>query len=348
MNVNRLFFLLYIVSMLISCSNNEEVVFTNKSYKEISILAKECNETFSMVLYDTLQVTPKEYLDLSRKYNAPMDKMIYNFISTLSDEGELYYKLLLPDMLPVTCVFNSSGKLIDLFSGLSKEVFLYANKAINTQKFNIDYHYNQRYGIEKKKIVNWINSLLEMNMTNHFESIKSIDTLIKLNPNPYLLFLKMQKQLQSADSISAKETAKELLLFNSMNDIYVYHKELKLANQLIDSSYNAHTGPFLSLETNQIMLSKCNVNQTIDIHVKITNTGKTPLKIFDIQTSCSCLTLSSPRRHIIEPQMSRVVCFEFTPDTEGHIHREICITSNSINLPINIITIEANVTPINN
>lgn len=172
--------------------------------------------------------------------------------------------------------------------------------------------------------------------------VDKIDSLLTVKEHSFLLFLKLNNQLQFKKE-EAKETARKILLFDSAKDLFEYYDELLIANQIIDSTYNNKTAPLISSTSNNIELPDCEINHTYNLNIEIINNGEKLLKISDILTSCSCVELMSAKKHIVDQGESLILEVRFTPDATGDIFREVYIASNSLNTPIYTIAINATV-----
>lgn len=58
------------------------------------------------------------------------------------------------------------------------------------------------------------------------------------------------------------------------------------------------------------------------------NTGKTPLVINDVKTSCSCITAGYPKEPLA-PGQSAVISVKYKADVSGYFRRSITVYSNT-------------------
>ncbi len=330
-----------------SCANNSsrDIVYYEKSFAESRQISQDLQLPFCIILYDSLQNTPQEYLDKIHANKIRLNKGVFNFIDIAADKSKWYNKLLSPQTLPVTCIFSSSGELIDLIPGSSKESLLYTKEALTNQKANYEFHYNQKYGNNKLNIVSDINSILRLKfrVDNKENVLSELDTLLNKARYPYTLFLKLKNQLQFKDTVAAENTAKELLLFDSPRDLVDYYDEFMFARQVIDSTFCLETGPYIDVSPTEIELTDCKVNSAVPITINIKNKGQRPLKVSDVLMSCTCVKLVGEKKHLILPQQTETLNIEFIPDEPGEIFREVYIASNSVNSPISHVKINASV-----
>ena len=348
MNImNFLFLCGFVLLITVSCSSNvqKDDIYYNKDFDEITTVASATNHSFCIVLLDSLSITSDEYIEMIQKSPSIHKGTIYNFVNITADENKWYSKLLLPQIYPVTCVFNSVGQLIDLVSGNSRESVVYIAKAINTGQPCLEFHYNQKYDNDKIEMIHYIDNAIKLKseIDKGKYIVDKIDSLLQISEHPYLLYWKLQNQLQLNKKTEAKETAKKLLSFDSAKDLLEYYNELLVANQLLDTTYNINTAPLISSPINKIELSDCDINHKYDLNIEIINKGEKPLKISDILTSCSCVEVKSTKKHIVNSNECLLLNVEFTPDVSGDLFREVYIISNSLNTPIYTISINATV-----
>lgn len=337
-----------IVTFLCQCCKTKDEpdnIYCKKSFIEMQQISQKIKLPFCLVLYDSTQVASQEYIKKLYQNSQNMKQGLFDLIDITSNESSWYGKLLSPQILPLTCVFTTSGELIDLIPGSSQESFLYTKEALTNQKTNRDFHYNQQYGDNKINIIHDINSIfhLKFKVDNKENVVSELDNLLDKARYPYTLFLKLQNQLQIKDTAAARNTASELLLFDSPRDLVDYYDEFMFAQQVIDPTFSIENGPYLEVNPIKIELSDCKRNKITPIAINIKNKGQRPLKISDVLTSCTCVKLLGKKRHLILPQQTETLNIEFTPDDTGDIFREVYIASNSVNSPMCHITINASV-----
>lgn len=345
--MKRIFIFLVAVIVLVSCANNgsRDIVYYEKSFAESQQISQDLQLPFCIVLYDSLQNTTQEYLDKFHANKIHLNKSVFNFVDITVDKNKWYNKLLSPQTLPLTCIFSSSGKLIDLIPGSSKESLLYTEKAIIKQITNLEFHYNRKYGVEKIEIISDINNILQLKFrVDMKESVTAeLDALVNKIRYPYTLFLKLQNQLQIKDTVAARNTAKELLLFDTPHDLVDYYDEFMFAQQIVDPTFSLKNGPYIEVNPTEIELTDCKVNSIVPITISIKNKGQRALKVSDVLMSCTCVKLIGEKKHLILPQQTVVLDIKFIPDETGDIFREVYIASNSVNSPISHIKINASI-----
>ncbi len=84
----------------------------------------------------------------------------------------------------------------------------------------------------------------------------------------------------------------------------------------------------------ELKLEGCELNKSTPFTLTLKNTGKSPLSIRNVTTSCTCVKLSSEmqkRQKTLQPDVSMNVDFVFTPDVRGDVFREITFFSDAVN-----------------
>ena len=342
---NKFLFLIMLLAM--SCQHQFEMIhiYNDKEFSEVDSIAKERNLPYCIVLIDTLEYDKNEYINNLKDIVDPSNRFILNFICVNSnDKTDWMVKLLTPQIYPTACIFESSGQLIDLIPGNSKESFSYLCETLKTEKTNIEYHYNQLYEDDKEHFIKYINEIIELqsHLVEGQNVISGIDSLFQEKNHPLLLFMRLQNLLEYGNDVEIKNTAKNLLTFDSPQELVYYQDELLFANYLLDSTYTSETAPRI-YSLPEIQLTNCEINNPYILNIEISNNGKKTLKISDIMTSCTCVNLIGDKRLVIDSNESETLKVKFTPDVQGKVYRYIYIASNSLNSPIYTISIKANV-----
>ena len=108
----------------------------------------------------------------------------------------------------------------------------------------------------------------------------------------------------------------------------------------IQCSESAIAGDVVLLVVDELRLDSCKIHQPVHFSLTVTNGGKAPLSICNIDPSCDCVKLLSKKTFLLNAGESRKIDFVFTPETTGEIFREITLFSNAIN-PVETIRVIA-------
>lgn len=320
--------------------------YMNKSFEDIYLLAKKSNSPFCIVLIDSCQELSREYsLHLCGDYRYLAKKSIYNFINIRTLKNEWYLKWLCPISMPLTCVFSSEGRLLDLIPGSDKESFLYVEKVLTTMT-TTEYHWPNQFQMNKIAVLPFLNSILfnKRNLDRGVYIPDDIDRVIDSLSYPYSYYLKLTGALMIHDSIEAESAAKYLLNLKTPYIMDLYKNEFITANKVLNKDYEVDNDAVIQIENDSVNLFNCKINENFPVNINVYNVGCKPLIISKIHTSCSCIEeLDKKDEIIINPKHSVVLKFNFNPDVKGDVYRSIYIASNAINMPIFHITIVATV-----
>ena len=170
-----------------------------------------------------------------------------------------------------------------------------------------------------------------------------IDDTMTCLKHPYMIYLKLKNQELMNDVENAKETARLLLFLSSPDDVVLYNEEMFYANHFINSAYNEITAPHLALSPGVVEFN-CKVGETKTILLQAKNSGSYPLKIYDVLTSCGCISkLENYTQIEIYPQTTNTFAFRFHSNKVGLIENDIYIISNEYKKPITHIVVKANI-----
>ena len=339
-------YILYILIMLsvmfVSCQRGNMINY-GVSYDIMCDIGKDRSESFCIVLYDSTSFTSEDYIESYTGFVPRAYNMIVDFIEVDSENNDWYVKMLRPEVLPLTCIFDSNGILVDLIPGSSSESMKYVNLVLEQGEPTTEFHFNGLYGDDKLDKIRLFRKIIRIRkvLESGKNILMSIDSLQE-DMYPYLLYLELENQISLKDSTAAQATAERLLEFNSAGDLVTYEDELFYANQILDPGYDSLSAPKIQIEPMAISLDRCKVGESVPVVLKVTNIGHRLLKISDIITSCSCIQLMSDiKDYDIYPDDNAYVGFYFIPDQEGNIKRDVFIASNSYKMPLCHVTVSA-------
>ena len=329
-----LFWAIAFASGLSGCSDKENTVYNNKSFEDIKSIAESDKKPFCLVLTDSSQNLSKLYLSsLKENYNNLTQKAIYNIVDINVEETKWLMKWLMPPYIPLTCIFSYDGILIDVIPGMSKETFLYSEKAITLLKATA-FHWPNNFHKNKQKVISYLNQLLDHKKNIALGVYKSsgFDNPVDSLNYPYAVYLKLDGALKLKDTANAIQAAKSLLELEDPSVFELFSDEFMTAKKIVTPNFNLSDEANIKVNKTQVLLENCKVNEKYPISLIVFNDGKRPLKIKGINLSCTCLSLEEEEKEIIikgkEQQEIKVI---FTPNDTGKLSRDIFITSNAIN-----------------
>lgn len=271
--------LLYIAFLIVGCTKDNTIIYQNKPFEEVyssSIIEKS---PFCIVLVDSAQGASKNYLQhLQEHYNHLTNKAVYNIVDINLEENKWYIKWLYPVSTPLTCVFSPQGELIDLIPGVSKESFLYSEEAVINTK-TTDFHWPNRFKMNKKEVVPLLNSLLEQKryLDNGIYSSSELDPIIDSLSYPYPIYLKLVGALMEHDTIISQQVAQSLIELETPAFLDLYKNEFITAKKVLDPFFDINAEPNIRVDNTTLVLNDCEINQKYPIDITIYNDGEHPL-----------------------------------------------------------------------
>ena len=322
-----------------SCNNKKgSVILNNKSIEETKIIAHDMHSGYCIVLLDSTQILSRQYRE--KIENSIIEEpTIYNLVDINIPENEWFLKWLCPISLPLTCVFSKDGNLLDLIPGSTRESLLYANDAMS-KECTTDFHYINRFDQKKEHLIPILNHILKCSLDIRqgvFVDNSITDTL----KYPYPYYLKILGYMINNDTISAINAAEEMLMLENSYYLDLYNNEFVTAKTIVDPNFDVSKEPNIRVNKDEVILSYLKKDETYPFDITIFNDGEKKLEVSKIYLSCTCLKLETADHLTVSPKDSVQLHFLFKPDQKGDVFREIFITSNAINTPIQYIKITA-------
>lgn len=330
--------------VLISCSRKGHFCFFNETIEAMLEVSQDEGIPFCVVLHDSL-FSSSDYTNKFLISGATNNHVLINFINIDEVENEWYYKVLRPQVLPTTCIFDDNGNLVDIVPGAGIESLKYIHNSIHTLKPNFDFHFNQKYEFEKLKLIDYFNSIfkLERCIQDYDSYIFKVDSLLQINLHPYLLYLKVRRQISNNDILESRNAAREFLtLCNNPNDIVDYYSEYLELNSYLTPEY-IEVAPIISVAQDTIELNNCKHNQQVAFNVTVTNLGSRALKVYDVLTGCSCINSREIDNFYLNPSEKEEFEFSIMPSRNDVGYRDIVFISNAKNGPTTFVKVKANV-----
>ena len=298
---------------------------------------------FCIVLHDSITHIHNDYINKLSALCINTKKVNINFVNIDDNSNQWYYKILRPQILPVTCIFNESGKLIDIIPGNSIESMRYIANTIKTSKINPEFHFNQKYDFEKIQLIKYFDSIFKLHYAeNDNENISyAIDSLLNISLHPYLIYMRMKhSQLMGEDYEAYNSACEFLATYNASDNIVLYHDEYIEANTYIDSNYFIKA-PIIDI-THDLVEINYKPGEITCFNIPIKNIGLNPLRIYNIILGCGCIELIGEKSSYIESGQSTFFTFKIKPTPNELGYRDIFIVSNAINGPTTRISIKTN------
>lgn len=347
MELKMKYYLIIFTSLLlafVSCSTKQKNILQNEDFNVVLQKAIERELNFCIVLLDTTDLTSKIYMENLLKINK---NIVFNLVYSDDKKSNWYKEWLYTNSTPITCIFTSTGRLVDIIPGASRKCFNCINNTIDKGLMCDDLKYYNNFSMEKNDVIPLLDEIIQckFSVDKGVNVSSRIDSLLDSIKYPYITYLKMINSLNIEESEDAQSAAKQLLSYNDDLELEIYPKLFSFAKGVIDPNYNSKIEPVLECQAS-ICLDNCVKDVAKPFKLEISNTGETPLEILDIQLDCSCVSLNSEKKCIILPRESQTFNFEFIANKEGKLIREVFIKSNGIQ-PIKRVKIVANCLIIN-
>lgn len=323
-----------------NCSgNNAECTFLdNESLENTKALAHDKGCCYCVVLLDTTQIFSRQYKNMMEN-NHLESTAVFNYLDVNMPENEWCLKWLCPISLPLTCVFFEDGTLFDLIPGSAKETLLYINEAIS-QKHMTTFHYVNRFKEDKEHILPELDCILKC-FNDIKQGIYICDTTRNSLKYPFSFYLDILGGLMNSDTVSAIKAAEEMLKVESPFFLDMYKKEFITAKKLLNPHFDISKEPNIRVPKEEVTLQYREKDEMIPFDITVFNDGEKDLEVIKVFLSCSCLRLDTSDHFIVPPKDSVKIHLTLTTEQEGEFTREVFITSNAINNPIQYITVSA-------
>lgn len=331
--ISRKFFHVLIISTLCVCSSckNDAIIVYDYSLEQTKEVAASEGKDFCIVLSHPGCPPCASFIEnLEKRQNKHLTgKVIFNVVDVSQPENKWYSHWLCTGAFPTTCVFSPEGKLKAVVSGVTKVGMQCIESAVDGNAKCADYLYEKHYPIDGNYLELLNNLLICKHDLAHGKDIgEAIDACLRQSDSPYPVYLKSLNEKNQGRQEEAARCAKRMLEFEENYYSYVYDDLYQEAKYIANPDYKPEEDAILSV-VEEIRLTDCLVDEPVHFKVQVTNSGKFPLLVRDIQTSCSCLKLSSIPRFRLKPGESADIDAIFTGEAKGEVYREIMIFSDA-------------------
>lgn len=313
--------------------------FQNLEYQQIRDIALSIDKEFCIILVDsTFDIS--SYKD--KICNAEIAQCaIWNFVNVDINQNSWYKYLLGTLKTPFTLVFSPDGELNNITYGVSKYAIESIKNSLQSISQEISYKHfgfleNSVIIIKPQDISRFFDRIIKIksNSDDYDNSYyDSINASIKDLEYPYNLYLKINYEKRFLHNDSCIIHAKELLSkYGNTYYANVFKPIFVDIHKLISKDCDIRDRLKLSVSPN---IYYCNINDTLQINVQITNNTQSIVEIDKIEPSCNCITQVGTFPKTIPPKQAVEYKFNLIPEEEGEIYREIYFHTNS-DLPVAI------------
>lgn len=333
------FIMTSLISFLIACTRQQKDIVIKTDFHSAIQMSKKQNRVLCIVLLDTAQTTSKIYLQRLEEMQIPA---LFNLIYTDLTKSTLYEQWLYSNATPVTCIFSPDGRLVDVIPGASRKCFHCINEVVRTKKMTTELEFYNNFTMDKARIIPLLDEIWQCNLLVE----KGSDLTLRLEQiaqnieYPFLTYLEMENAIQKGDKEKTDSLAIRLCDYEGDLDLELYPNLFITAKENTMPDFDATEEACLK-SPSVINLQEYTIGKPKVFHIPVTNSGKKPLAIKEIEMSCSCLELFDDMYFTLIPGETRNLELEFTADHNGRIEREIIIRNNGI-YPIKRIKIIAN------
>lgn len=283
-----------------------------------------------LILMDIASSANDKYRAFLSHNKKLTDKALFNIVDVNIMENKWLEQWLSPMTIPVTCVFNPSGKLINLIGGCTYESTSLLKENIVNERDVDEYMYPNRFNLKKREIISVMGKTLECklkldNKENISDDIQDVLSVLKY---PYNLSLKLENELKLGLDSLAIRTSKDILSLKNSYNILLFHDLFFTAEQVADTNYNIKKAQNIEIISDSINLGDCIKGETYLFDISIKNKGYYPLTIYEVYSGCGCLAYLGDRVTI--PMQETVkLSFKFVPEVKGNVFRTAYIISDS-------------------
>ena len=323
--------ILFISAIFISsCGSAPEVVY-DVPFGDMVSTARETGSDFCVVISRTDCPPCADYVQslTDHKNRRRFANVRYNVVDVSQPESRWYIEWLCLYSFPTTCVFSSDGKLKAVVSGASGPAIECIESAVDGKAKCADYFYERPYR-GRGNYLAILNDLLtcKFDLDAGKDIGEVIDEVLNQTDYPYPVYLKALNEQKQGRTEQAAELGRRLLAFDDLYYYYVYNDLFTQAKYIINPDYTPLDDAILTMNE-EIALNDCKVGEPRRFSIEVANTGKFPLSVRNIKTSCTCLKLLTPAQFRLEAGKSSLVDVEFTAEGRGDFYREVMFFSDA-------------------
>lgn len=282
-----------------------------------------------VVLLSRPDCPPCSALIRNLESNANIPSAIYNVVDVQLPENNWYTQWLCLGTFPTSCLFDADGHLTAVINGASNSSMDCLAQSVDGQTKCADYYYTTHFPVIGNKI-DMLNEMLDCQraMERGEDAAAALDEVLKKCDYPWLVWLKIQNEIKQGRSENAAILAERMSQFSEPIFLTCYADILQQSKYIANPAYSPDDEAKLVIPE-EIKLADCIVSEPREFNVEISNEGKMPLSISDIQMSCTCMELLSDKQLTLAPGEKSTVRVAFTADSAGDFFREVLFFSNS-------------------
>lgn len=301
----------------------------NISYnQDLALFLSESKDKKSLIIFleDTSREMEKGFIQNIQKQIDKNETHI-NIIN-LTDLPELdWIEEWIPNIYyPLICIFNENSELTDCIEGHSYERIEYAKLVLNESNVTkTNNYFSCNLETSRDSLIKGLNWSLQAQIAP--ANSAAIDSSLHYLSYPFNWHLRLKEvEKKGGKKEQILHIAKEILTCKSKETITPYCSIFREAQLIIDPSF---CSPRIQVP-DTIKLGTCRIGEEQKIDLKVRNYDRSPIHIYDIRTSCSCLEYQGDlRSYLINPQQNINLPFSFIAEEKGELFRIISILSDA-------------------
>jgi hypothetical protein len=330
--------ILLLIGIFLCCKTfckNELIIYKDKSIEFSFEKAQEKKQKMCLVLIDERDTISRAYMEkLETAYKNITEDAVFNIVDVTNSENRWYKEWINSWNYPVTCVFSEEEKLIAVIGGASIHSFS-SIKAVLEDMPGSNFGYKSALtSLDFNVLFAFLDDVLKCKLS--IDRGENCDVAINETFNvlqyPFNTYLKFKNEISQNKIDDATNTARQLLQFKEdIQYLRVYSEMFEETMRLIDPNYSPDNNPVLTVQSGNIVLHNCTLNNPVPFQITIKNTGKSMLRIKAIDIGCSCITSLNKDTVDIDTNKEDNFDFTFTPNSKGKTVRTVTFVSNATN-----------------
>jgi hypothetical protein len=311
------------------------MIYNNESIEFSFEKAQEKKQKMCLVLIDERDTISRTYMQrLETAYKNITEDAVFNVVDIANSENRWYKEWLNSLNYPITCIFSEEEKLIAVIGGASTYSFNEIKTALrNMSGSNFSYKSalnNLNFNVLSAFLDNVLKCKLSIDRGENCDM--AINETFNVLQYPFNTYLKYKNEINQNKIDDATSTAHQILRFQEdIQYLKIYHDMFEEAMLFVNPHYSPDNNPILTVQTENIVLHNCALNNPVPFQVTIKNTGRSMLRIKGIDVGCSCITSLNKDTVNIDINKEDDFDFIFTPNDKGKIVRTITFVSNATN-----------------
>lgn len=321
--------LLLFTLLFFSCDNDYSIREINTSHEYFSLT--EQNKSGYLVTLTDPGCTPcRELFDYLAKEDAFSKMRIYN-VNTALPDNRWWLELLYTSVTPTTLCFSPENEITDIYQGCSPAALSDLVKTVQSgqRKGYPLQHFRTRMKHASDRL-GFYNTLFRINrlLDQNTDVSDLTAATIRQHRYPFNLYLAALNKLKIGQVDSARHFALEGLSDITPYKLVLFRQTRELLKKILDPAYDPMEQGMAGLQSHQLKFPDAIVGETQIVSFEIVNTGRLPLKIYDILGSGDQLSIHWAPNFPVSEGDTVFVTVKHTATTTGYFSHELYIISD--------------------